>query len=314
MSKYLVTGGAGFIGSHLVDRLIREGNSVAVIDDLSTGKKENLNPKAAFYDVDINAPEIKGIFKKENPEVIFHLAAQINLRDSVINPLKDAQTNVLGSLNVIGNFLAINRKRLDDQKIKFIFSSTGGAIYGDANIIPTPETYREFPLSPYGVAKLAVERYLNYYHEAFGMSYTILRYANVYGPRQNSKGEAGVVAIFCDKMLAGIQPEITGDGLQTRDFVYVQDVVNANILATNLDCCGTYNIGTGVEININRIFDLLNDLFGKKTERQYILASVGDQKRSCLDASRAMRELKWHPDTGLCQGLTKTAAWFTDNL
>jgi len=312
MSKYLVTGGAGFIGSHLVDRLIKEGNSVAVIDDLSTGKKENLNPKAAFYAVDINAPEIKGIFKKENPEVVFHLAAQINLRDSVINPLKDAQTNILGSLNVIDNFLAINRKRLDDQKIKFIFSSTGGAIYGNANIIPTPETYREFPLSPYGVAKLAVERYLNYYHEAFGMSYAILRYANVYGPRQNSKGEAGVVAIFCDKMLAGIQPEITGDGLQTRDFVYVQDVVEANMLVMKKNVSDFYNIGTGIETNINEIFDAINGYIGKGFPRKYALAMSGEQKRSCLDCSKAQQELGWDPKISLNEGIVKTVHWFSN--
>lgn len=307
-----MTGGAGFIGSHLVDRLIKEGNSVAVIDDLSTGKKENLNPKAAFYAVDINAPEIKGIFKKENPEVVFHLAAQINLRDSVINPLKDAQTNILGSLNVIDNFLAINRKRLDDQKIKFIFSSTGGAIYGNANIIPTPETYREFPLSPYGVAKLAVERYLNYYHEAFGMSYAILRYANVYGPRQNSKGEAGVVAIFCDKMLAGIQPEITGDGLQTRDFVYVQDVVEANMLVMKKNVSDFYNVGTGIETNINGIFDAINGHIGKGFPRKYVLDMSGEQKRSCLDCLKAQQELGWDPKIGLNEGIVKTVHWFSN--
>jgi len=312
MSKYLVTGGAGFIGSHLVDRLIKEENSVAVIDDLSTGKKENLNPKAVFYAADINAPEIKGIFKKENPKVVFHLAAQINLRDSVANPIKDAQTNILGSLNIIDNFLAINRKRSDDQKIKFIFSSTGGAIYGDANIIPTPETYREFPLSPYGVAKLSVERYLNYYHEVFGMPYAILRYANVYGPRQNSKGEAGVVAIFCDKILAGIQPEINGDGLQTRDFVYVQDVVEANMLVMQKNVSGFYNIGTGIETNINGIFDAISGHIGKGFQRKYVSVMAGEQKRSCLDCSKAQRELGWDSKVSLNEGIVKTVHWFSD--
>jgi UDP-glucose 4-epimerase len=314
MNNCLVTGGAGFIGSHIIDRLIEEGNRVAVIDDLSSGKKENLNPQAVFYDMDIRDPGIKDIFEKERPEVVFHLAAQVNVRDSVADPIKDAQTNILGSLNIIKNFFAVNQKKLNDPKVKFIFSSTGGAIYGDAQVIPTPETYREFPLSPYGIAKLAVEKYLNYYYKNFNMHYAALRYANVYGPRQNSKGEAGVVAIFCGKMLAGIQPEITGDGSQTRDFVYVQDVVEANVLAMGKSESDFYNIGTGIETDINAIFDLINVNSGENFPKKYGSALAGEQKRSCLDCSKARRELRWQPKTSLNEGIAKTAEWFVSKV
>ena len=197
--KCLVTGGAGFIGSHLQDRLIKDGHQVVVIDNLSTGKRENLNPKAKFYKIDVRDSKISQIFKKERSELVFHLASQIDVRKSVENPVEDAKINILGSLNVIQNFISINRQNPHKSTSKFIFASTGGAIYGEANVIPTPEGYPEFPLSPYGIAKLTIEKYLNYYHKVFGLSYISLRLANIYGPRQNSKGEAGVVAIFAMK-------------------------------------------------------------------------------------------------------------------
>jgi len=313
MSKYLVTGGAGFIGSHLVDRLIASGGSVAVVDNVSTGRIENINPKAVFYKADICDPEIGAIFEKEKPLAVFHLAAQISVRESAADPQKDAQTNILGSLNVIKNFLLVNQERLDAPEVKFIFSSTGGAMYGDAQTLPAPETTSELPLSPYGVAKLAVEKYLYYYCQAYGMPCVSLRYANVYGPRQNSKGEAGVVAIFCDKFLAGIAPVITGDGSQTRDFVNVEDVVEANMLAAKVECFGSFNIGTGVETDINRIFELLNDLSEKKLKKSYIPALAGEQKRSCLDNSLAAQKLGWKPRVKLRDGLAQTFNWFASN-
>lgn len=224
----LVTGGAGFIGSHLVDRLVKEKYRVVVVDNLSTGKRKNLNPVAKFYKVDLrNKNALERIFQKEKPKDVFHLAAQIDLRKSVEDPVKDAQINILGSLNLIQCFL--QNPNFKPRFSKFIFSSTGGAMYGEAKTIPTAENFPACPFSPYGVVKLSVEHYLDYYRKIFGLNFVSLRYSNVYGPRQNSKAEAGVVAIFCRQILSGDQPIINGSGRQTRDFVYVDDVVEANI-------------------------------------------------------------------------------------
>jgi UDP-glucose 4-epimerase len=301
--KIIVTGGAGFIGSHLVDKLIEGDNDVAIIDNLSTGKIENLNQKAAFYNVDICDSRVKAIFEKEKPEIIFHLAAQINVRESVNDPVADAQTNILGSLNIFENARICGTK-------KIIFISTGGAIYGEAAIIPTPENYLELPLSPYGVAKLAVEKYLHYYSKVFNINYAILRLANVYGPRQNSNGEAGVIAIFCDKILSGNMPVIYGSGEQTRDFVYVEDIVSAALAAIAFPNNSIYNIGTGLETDINQIFSKLKRLadFVGQVDRKS--AKSGEQMRSCLDCSKAISELKWHPRYDLDSGLSKTIEWF----
>jgi len=306
--KILVTGGAGFIGSHLVDRLIEEKHQVIVIDNLSTGKRENINPKAKFYQCDINSNTAATVIKKEKPLVIFHLAAQINLRQSVKDPIDDAKTNILGALNIISSFIATNKNRLN--QCKCIFSSTGGAIYGDAKIIPTPETYKPHPLSPYGINKLTVENYLYYFYQVFGLKYISLRYANVYGPRQNPQGEAGVIAIFIDKMLRSEQPFIFGNGKQTRDFVYVKDIVEANILAMNSKKIGVYNIGTGKETDINTLFKYLSKLTKTSFKPQYRALPLGEQKRSCLDYSRAKQELKWTPKFPLKLGLRETIDWF----
>ncbi len=313
--KILVTGGAGFIASHLVDRLIKEGHKVVIIDNLSTGRKENINPKAKFYKLDIQSPTVADVFKKEKPEIVFHLAAQIDVRKSVEDPLEDAKTNILGSLNIIQSFynsrkLASNSRKL----VKFIFASTGGAIYGDADIIPTPENYPEFPLSPYGICKLTVEKYLNYYYKVFGLPYVALRYANVYGPRQNSKGEAGVIAIFCDKMLAGQQPVINGTGRQTRDFVFVDDVVEANILAMKSKKIGIYNIGTSQETNINTIFRQLKKLTGSQCKEEHLPPKPGEQKKSCLDFKKAKKELGWQPSINLDKGLKITVDYFKSKI
>jgi len=302
--KYLVTGGAGFIGSHLVDRLIKDKHRVIVIDNLSTGKKENLNPKAEFYKIDIQNPKISQIFKKEKPEVVFHFAAQIDVRKSVETPIEDAKINILGTLNLLEN---CKKSKVN----KFIFASTGGAIYGEAGIVPTPETYLELPLSPYGIAKLAIEKYLNYYYKVFNLPYISLRLANVYGPRQNSKGEAGVIAIFCDKMLSGKQPIINGDGKQTRDFVFVEDVIEASILAMKNKKVGIYNIGTAKETSINEIFNLLKEIANLKIEKKYGPAKIGEQKRSCLNFKKAKKELNWKARYELKEGLKQTIDWFS---
>ena len=301
--KILVTGGAGFIGSHLVDRLVKN-NKVVVIDNLSTGKKENLNPKAKFYKLDICSSKISSVFKKEKPDILFHLAAQIDIRKSVKDPIEDNKINVLGSLNVIQEFFKANRKG------KLIFTSTGGAIYGDANIIPTPENYPENPLSPYGIAKLTIDKYLNYYYKVFGFKYVSLRLANVYGPRQNSKGEAGVIAIFTDKMIDNKWPKINSDGRQTRDFVYVDDVIEANILASTKNKIGVFNIGTSKETNINIIFRKIKKLTNSSCKEIHIPKKSGEQKRSCLDFSKARRELRWNPKYDLGKGLKETVEWF----
>ncbi len=303
MSKILITGGAGFIGSHLADSLIKEGHNIVVIDNLSTGNKDNLNSKVKLYKLDICSPKIKDIFKKEKFEFVFHFAAQIDVRRSVEDPLKSAKDNIVGSLNLLefSRFYSIN---------KFIFASTGGAIYGDADVIPTPESYLELPLSPYGIEKLAVDKYLNYYHKSFGLSYTSLRLGNIYGPRQNSKGEAGVVAIFADKMIRGEDPIINGTGENTRDFVYVSDVVEASILSMKSKKTCVYNIGTGKESSINTIFRNLKKLLNSDCREIHGPAKRGEQRRSCLDNNKAREGLGWSPKVKTEEGLQKTAAWF----
>ncbi len=305
--KILVTGGAGFIGSHVVDKLIEKEFEVVVVDNLSTGNRKNLNKKAKFYKADISKPGIDKIFKKENPEIVFHFAAQINVRESVENPSQDAKVNIIGGLNVLQACKNFGVK-------KIIFSSTGGAIYGEADVIPTPESYIEKPMSPYGVAKLATEKYIYYYQKVFGIDFAVLRFANVYGPRQNSKGEAGVVAIFANKILLGKQPVITGTGNQTRDFVFVSDVADAAILAMESEKTGIFNIGTGKETDINTVFSEIQKESGKVIEKVYGPAQKGEQQRSCLDCSKAKAELGWFPKYSLEQGIKETMEWFIKQL
>ncbi len=300
--KLLVTGGAGFIGSNLVDELI-EDHEVVVVDNLSTGTIDNVNKRAKFYKVDICSKELEEVFKKEKPEAIFHLAAQINVRSSVNNPINDATINILGSLNL----LELARK-YDVNKI--IFSSTGGAIYGDTQIIPTPESIEANPMNPYGCAKLSVEKYLYYYFRVYGIKYIALRYSNVYGPRQNPKAEAGVIAIFISKMLNGENPKIFGDGNQTRDFIYVKDVVYANKLALNKNKVGSFNISTGKETTINELFDTINKFFNNRFNKIHLPPIPGEQKRSCLDYTKAKKELDWKPTTNLNEGIKLTIDFF----
>ena len=306
MSKILVAGGAGFIGSHIVDRLIEKGNEVIVIDNLSTGKKENLNNNAKFYQVDICSSEISQIFEQEKPKIVFHFAAQVDIRKSVKDPIEDAKINILGSLNLINNCQKFEVKR-------FIFASSGGSIYGDTDIIPTPENHPENPESPYGICKLTIEKYLHFYKQTFGLNYTALRLANIYGPRQNSKGEAGVIAIFCDKMLKNEKVVINGDGGQTRDFVFVDDIVKATILSMEQEKNGIYNISTSKETNINEIFKQIKKLTNSNCEEIHAPKKLGEQKTSCLDYSKAKIELNWEPKYNLEKGLEETINWFKEN-
>jgi len=234
--KILVTGGAGFIGSHVVDAYLELGHEVVVVDNLSSGSIENLNPKAKFYEMDIRDSDIEDLFKNEKPDVVNHHAAQMDVRKSVEDPIYDADVNIIGSLNLLQNCIKYGVK-------KFIFASTGGAIYGEQDYFPADEEHPTRPLSPYGVAKLTVEKYLYFYKEVHGLNYVVLRYANIYGPRQNPHGEAGVVAIFTSKMLKGEQPVINGDGFQTRDYTFVGDVVRANVLALSYEKSDVFNIG-----------------------------------------------------------------------
>lgn len=301
--KCLVTGGAGFVGSHLADKLIIRGHKVAIIDNLSTGQEENLNSKAKFYNADIQDPKISQIFKKEKPGIVFHYAAQIDVRKSVENPIESAKTNILGSLNILENCRNFGVK-------KIVFASTGGAIYGEAKIIPTPEDYPPQPVSPYGIEKLIVEHYLDFYKKEYNLDYLILRFANVYGPRQNSKGEAGVIAVFCDKMVAKNQPVINGDGKQTRDFVFVDDVVRANIIAMEENESGVFNIATGIETDIGAIFRELKKAFNLKIQEVHGPQKAGEQKRSCLSFKKAKVKLNWQPEYNLNKGLEITKKWF----
>lgn len=292
--KVLITGGAGFIGSHVTDLFIKEGHEVVVVDNLVTGKKENLNPKAKFYELDIcNFQELKKVFQNEKIEIIDHHAAHASVRESVEDPSYDASVNILGGLNVARLAVEFNIE-------KFIFASTGGAIYGEAKYIPTSESCDATPLCPYGVAKLSFEKYLCYYHKIKGLKSVVLRYANVFGERQDPFGEAGVVAIFSKKISNNQQPVINGDGKQTRDFVYVADVARANLLALKKEgLCGIYNIGTEKETSVNELYGMLVDISKKQVKEIHGESKVGEQLRSCLNASKAREDLGWEPEYSL---------------
>ena len=305
--RILVTGGAGFIGSHLVDGFINAGHQVAVIDDLSSGRRENLNPQARFYQLDVQDPAVGDLFRRETPEVMCHHAAQMDVRRSVADPRFDARVNLLGLLNLMENARQHGLKRV-------LFASTGGAIYGEQDIYPAPETHKTEPLSPYGVAKLASERYLFFYYATYGISYTAMRYANVYGPRQNPHGEAGVVAIFTEKLLRGEHPVINGDGTQTRDYVYVGDLVRANLAALQSDFVGAVNLGTGIETDVNTIFRLLARLCGSSLAERHGPPKLGEQLRSVIDNAQAQRVLRWQPQVSLEDGLRHTVDFFRRQL
>jgi UDP-glucose 4-epimerase len=309
--RALVTGGAGFIGSNLVDALLDRGDEVTVVDNLASGKRENLRGAlargAGFDEVDIrDAERMRSVLASARPDIVFHLAAQIDVRKSIEDPAWDAGVNVVGTINVLEAAHRAGVKRV-------VNTSTGGAIYGDADVMPTPESAPARPMAAYGQSKFCAETYCGWYERLYGLSSVILRYGNVYGPRQDPHGEAGVVAIFCGKLLAGERPLIFGDGRQTRDYVYVGDVVAANLAAAaHPEAHGAYNIGTGTESSVVEVLGALRQAAGLgegELEPEYAPARTGELQRSSLDVTRARAELGFTADTDLVAGMKPTLEW-----
>jgi UDP-glucose 4-epimerase len=301
--KILVTGGAGFIGSHVADAYVALGHQVVVVDNLSTGREEFVSTEARLIEADITDKErIQQIIRQEQPEVINHHAAHIQVGNSVKNPQFDAENNIIGLLHIM-------EAARESGVRKVIMASTGGAMYGNK---PTPfsEEMREEPLSPYGVSKRSGELYLNYYKEQYGIPYVVLRYANVYGPRQNPHGESGVIAIFSEMIAQGKSPVINGDGSHTRDYVYVEDVVRANVCALDTQEIGAFNIGTGREISTLEVFRKVVVEFGSDIPEQYGPERPGEQVTSSLSYDKAWRMFGWEPQVPFDEGVRRVVEWY----
>jgi UDP-glucose 4-epimerase len=301
--KVVVTGGCGFIGSHVVDQFIAGGFEVAVVDNLSTGRRGNLNPAARLYEVDMRSPELEDVFRVENPQIVSHHAGQVDVRRSLEDPLLDAEVNILGSLRVIELAKKYGVERL-------IYSSTGGAVYGEPEYLPCDEDHPIQPICQYGASKHAVEHYLYMYEQLYSLNFTVLRYPNVYGPRQDPHGEAGVVAIFTGQMLEGKQVVINGDGEQGRDFVYVTDCARANLLAVEAGQNGVFNLASGQATSINQIAALLKRITGYDREPVHGPAILGETRLIYLTAEKAGRRLSWEQQVSLEQGLEQTVSYF----
>jgi len=299
----LITGGAGFIGSHIADACVRLGHRVVILDDLSSGKREQVPEGASLVQLDIRDGGVEEVFRREKFDVVNHHAAQMSVTRSVADPVLDADVNILGSLKLLQ--LAVKHK-----VGRFLFASTGGAIYGEQAALPAGENHPRQPTSPYGLSKLAVENYLEYYRKTFGLSAVALRYSNVYGPRQDPHGEAGVVAIFCNQLKRGERPRIFGDGEQTRDFISVFDVVRANMALLASDLTGAFNVGTGCETSVNTLTELLIRQAGKQVAPEHLPERLGEQKRSAIDSAKLQRALDWRPQTPLEEGLGQTFDYF----
>ena len=298
----MVTGGAGFIGSHMVDRLLAEGFRVVIVDDLASGKLKNVNQRAVFHHMSITRPSLMDVFNREKPELVFHLAAQANVSRSVRDPIADSEVNVLGTLRLLEA-----ARRVGVRKI--IYSCTGGALYGDPATLPCPDDAPVIPISPYGMSKYVAEQYLEFYRRQYMVNFTSLRYGNVYGPRQDVAGEAGVIAIFIDAMLRGQRPRIFGDGNQERDFVSVYDVIEANMAAIDRGHGKALNIASGQLTSINRLFDLLKEITGFRWAAAHDPARTGDVYRISLDCTLAAAELGWAPRISLADGLARTVEY-----
>ncbi|MFL5600426.1 MAG: GDP-mannose 4,6-dehydratase [Gemmatimonadaceae bacterium] len=311
MPKVLVTGGAGFIGSHVADLFLDKGFEVVIVDDLASGKRENVPSQARFHQVGVNSSEFAGLVKNEKFDVVAHLAAQIDVRKSVADPVNDATINILGTLNLMESL------RASGARTRVVFTSTGGVLYGDFNTPPNAETYPKDPESPYAIAKLSIEYYLAYYGRVHGMDSVAVRFGNVYGPRQDPHGEAGVVAIFCGRILDNRPLTVFGDGRQTRDYVYVGDVARSVWLAATsplpqkgrLDA-RAFNIGTGVGTSVLEIASLLQEAAGTKTPIEFAPHRPGEQQESFVNVAKAKSELGWVPEVSLRDGLAQTYNWF----
>jgi UDP-glucose 4-epimerase len=302
--KILVTGGAGFIASHIVDRYLALGHEVVVVDNLSTGSRALANPRARFVTADLRSPRLAECFATERPEVVNHHAAQAAVRRSVTDPQFDAKVNVVGTVNLLECCRRFGVRRV-------IFASSGGAVYGDTELLPTPEEHPARPASPYGITKLTVEHYLACWELLYQISWIALRYANVYGPRQNPLGEAGVIAIFAHRLLKGESPIVNGDGEQTRDYVYVGDVVEANVRALERqEVNGPVNVGTGIETSVNDLLKQLSRWVDHSVDVVHGPAKAGEQRRSVVDPSRAKALLGWSPQISLEEGLRRTVEYF----
>lgn len=300
--RVIVTGGAGFIGSHTVDILVEQGSDVLVVDDLSSGNLANLNPAAGFINLDISSPQLSEVFAGFRPDCVIHLAAQVSVARSVRDPVKDSVINVIGCVNLLENCRV--------AQVKKVIYASSAAVYGHPSEIVVSEDMSTLPLSCYGVSKLAPEYYLKVYYHLYGLRYTVLRYANVYGPRQASHGEGGVVAIFASKAVAGRNPVIFGDGEQTRDFVYVRDVALANVKAIRGADQTVLNIGTGVGTSVNRLWALIAQISGVQSEPDYTDARTEEIRHSRMDISKAMSILNWRPEMTLEEGLRKTVDYY----
>jgi UDP-glucose 4-epimerase len=301
--KVLVTGGAGFIGSHVVDAYLAAGHEVLVVDNLCTGKRENLNPKARFHELDILDPKTAELIRAEGPDVLNHHAAQMDVRRSVADSLFDARTNILGTITLLEA-----ARQAGVRKVLFV--SSGGAAYGEQETFPAPETHPTWPVSPYGVSKRSGELYCHFFQVEYRMPFVAFRYANVYGPRQDPHGEAGVVAIFSGRMLRGEPVTVNGDGKQTRDYVYVGDVARMSLLALERDATGPVNIGTGRETDVNELAATLLEVSGSRSEVRHGPAKGGEQRRSVVDIRRAAEVFGWRPEVSLRDGLARTVEFF----
>ncbi len=301
--RILVTGGAGFIGSHVADALIGLGHDVHVMDDLSSGFERNVPAGATFHRADIRSTQAADLIRAHRPQVLVHHAAQMDVRRSVADPRLDASINVDGFLNLM-------EAGREGGLQKVVFASTGGAIYGDPEYVPQDESHPLRPLSPYGITKLVTEKYLYFYEQTHGIRFAILRYGNIYGPRQNPHGEAGVIAIFAEKMLDREQPVVNGDGSQTRDYVFVGDVVRANLAVLEHEQSGIFNVGTGVETDVVTLFRTINDYTGGHTDERHVAAKPGEQMRSVLSYAHTQQALGWQPQVSIADGLRTTVDWF----
>ena len=303
--KILVTGGAGFIGSHVTDMMIEAGHQVVVVDNLSTGRRSNLNPHAAFYEVDIRSTELEQVFMREKPEVICHHAAQTDVRRSMDDPLYDADINIIGSIKLAQLAVRYGTR-------KFIYISSGGAAYGEPEYLPCDEDHPIKPLCHYGASKYTFEHYLHVFNANYNLDYSVIRYPNVYGPRQDPHGEGGVIAIFTGRMVQGEEVTINGTGEQVRDYVYVTDCARSNLLLLEQSSKRVFNLGSGIGTTVNEIFQQLKNITGYSKQALYGPAKAGETFRIFLNASRAEREIGWQPTIPLEEGLKRTVAYFKE--